>query len=442
MTDARRARIAILGAGGRDFHVFNTRYRHDHTSEVVAFTAAQIPHIENRPYPPVLSGALYPDGIRIVPEDDLEALIQAEAVEECVFAYSDVPPDDFAAVKARVESAGARFTPFHAVGTMLPVARPCVAVCAVRTGAGKSGVARHLTRALRANGSRVGVLRHPMPYGQLDKQVVQRFRTIDDLAKHECTIEEMEEYEPHIRNGSTVFAGADYHKILGAAEDESDAILWDGGNNDNPFLLPDVLVTLLDPLRAGDELTYFPSRWNLEHADVLVIAKTDQASDEQIEAVLRTAEAHNPDATIVMGASPYELDEPDACRGKRCLAIEDGPTTTHGGMGYGAGLLAAKAGGAAEIVDPRPYATGEIAEAFEHYPHLHDVLPALGYGDQQLADLAATIERVPCDVVVIGTPIDLRRVVEIGKPAVNVTYGYADAGDVKLADIVLEKLLG
>jgi predicted GTPase len=440
MTTSRRTRIAILGAGGRDFHVFNTRYRHDDSSEVVAFTAAQIPHIENRPYPPVLSGALYAEGIPIVPEVGLEALIRDEAIDTCVFAYSDVPPNDYAAVKARVEHAGARFAPFHPRGSMLPVARPCVAVCAVRTGVGKSGVARHLTRALRAGNNRVGILRHPMPYGQLDKQVIQRFRTIDDLARHECTIEEMEEYEPHIRNGSTVFAGADYHKILGVAEDESDVILWDGGNNDTPFLLPDVLVTLLDPLRAGDELSYFPSRWNLENADVLLVAKTDQATEQQIETVLRSAERHNPDAPVVMGASPYELDDPEACRGKRCLVIEDGPTTTHGGMGYGAGLLAAKAGGASEIVDPRPYATGEIAEAFEHYPHLHDVLPALGYGDRQLADLAETIARVPCDMVVIGTPIDLRRVIDIAKPAVNVSYGYADAGDVSLADVVLERL--
>jgi predicted GTPase len=403
----------------------------------VAFTAAQIPHIEDRRYPPMLSGALYPTGIPILPADDLEEIIRREGIDEAIFAYSDVSPGEYGDVRKRVEGAGARFAPFDPVGTQIPVAKPCLAVCAVRTGSGKSGVARHLARALREQGRRVGVIRHPMPYGHLEKQVLQRFRTIDDLAKHECTIEEMEEYEPHLRTGSAVFAGADYAKILGAAEDESDVILWDGGNNDNPFYTPDVLVTLLDPLRAGDELTYFPSMWNLENADVLVIAKTDQATEDQIRAVKASAEKHNPTATVIMGASPYTLDDPDAVRGKKVLVIEDGPTTTHGGMGYGAGLLAAKAGGAAEIVDPRPWASGEIAEAFEHYPHLEEVLPALGYGDQQLADLTETIRKVPADVVVVGTPIDLRRVITIDQPAVNATYGYADAGEVALADTVL-----
>ena len=432
-----RTRVVIMGAGGRDFHVFNTRYRHDHTSEVVAFTAAQIPHIEDRRYPPVLSGALYPEGIPILPDEDLERIIDDRGVEEAIFAYSDVSPGEFERVRQRVRAAGAKFAPFDPTATQIPVAKPCVAVCAVRTGSGKSGVSRHLARALKENGRRVGVIRHPMPYGQLERQVLQRFRTIDDLARHECTIEEMEEYEPHLRAGSSVFAGADYAKILGAAEDESDVILWDGGNNDNPFYVPDVLVTLLDPLRAGDEVTYFPSRWNLENAHVLVVAKTDQATQEQIDAVLASADKYNPSAAVVMGASPYTLDDPEAVRGKKVLVIEDGPTTTHGGMGYGAGLLAARAGGAAEIVDPRPWATGEIAEAFEHYPHLEEVLPALGYGDQQLRDLTQTIDKVPADVVVVGTPIDLRRVITIEKPAVNVTYGYADAGEVALADTVM-----
>ena len=440
MDDTRRTSILIMGAGGRDFHVFNTRYRHDHTCRVVAFTAAQIPHIEDRQYPAVLSGALYPEGIPILPDDDLEKVIVEHGVEEAIFAYSDVSPGEFAQVRSRVEAAGASFFPFDPVGTQIPVAKPCVAVCAVRTGSGKSGVARHLARALREEGRRVGVIRHPMPYGHLERQVLQRFRTIDDLAKHECTIEEMEEYEPHLRTGSSVFAGADYAKILGAAEDESDVILWDGGNNDNPFYVPDVLVTLLDPLRAGDELTYFPSRWNLENADVLVIAKTDQATEEQIRAVRASAEEYNPTAIVVEGASPYALDDPEAVRGKSVLVIEDGPTTTHGGMGYGAGLLAARAAGAAEIVDPRPWASGEIAEAFEHYPHLEEVLPALGYGDQQLEDLTETIRRVPADVVVVGTPIDLRRIITIDKPAVNATYGYADAGEIALSDTVLRLL--
>jgi len=440
--DRRRTRVVILGAGGRDFHVFNTRYRHDPTTEVVAFTAAQIPGIEERRYPPVLAGALYPEGIPVRPEERIEALIAEEGVEEVVFAYSDITLDYVDALRSRVEEAGARFAPFDPTATQLPATRPCVAVCAVRTGCGKSGVSRHLARALNDGGHRVGVVRHPMPYGHLERQVVQRFATLEDLDAQECTIEEREEYEPHIRMGSVVWAGADYLKILGAAEQEADVILWDGGNNDTPFLKPDVLVTLLDPLRAGDELTYFPSVWNLENAGVLVIAKSGDATPEQITAVRESARTRNPDATVVLGRSPYALDDPDAVRGKRVLVVEDGPTTTHGGMGYGAGWLAAKEAGAAEIVDPRPWAEGEIAEAFERYPHLKDVLPALGYGEGQLADLEETIRRVECDVVVVGTPIDLSRVVEIEQPAVRASYGYADGGDVGLAEVVREMLGG
>jgi predicted GTPase len=440
MSDDRR-RVVILGAGGRDFHVFNTRYRHDPSSEVVAFTAAQIPHIADRRYPPVLAGPLYPAGIDIRLEADLEELIVRESIDEAVFAYSDVALTDLEVIRRRVQDTGANFQPYDVVGTQLPVARPCVAVCAVRTGCGKSGVSRHLTAALREAGRRVGVIRHPMPYGHLDRQVVQRFETLEDLARHECTIEEMEEYEPHIEAGSVVYAGADYLKILGLAESDSDVVLWDGGNNDTPFLAPDVLVTLLDPLRAGDEIGYFPSEWNLVNADVLVVAKTDQATEDQVRAVLESAQERNPTAAVVLGTSPYALDRPEAVAGKRVLVIEDGPTTTHGGMGYGAGLLAARAAGAAEIVDPRPHATGEIAEAFVKYPHLGDVLPALGYGEAQLEDLAQTIDATDCDVVVVGTPIDLSRVVRIDKPTVRATYGYADAGAISLADVVLERLL-
>jgi predicted GTPase len=435
-----RKRVVILGAGGRDFHVFNTRYRHDHTSEVVAFTAAQIPHIEDRRYPSVLSGALYPQGIEIHPEDDLEELIRSRSVDEVVFCYSDAPLTELASIAERAEACGAVFDPFDVAGTQLPVTRPCIAVCAVRTGCGKSAVSRHLTAALRTQGQRVGVVRHPMPYGELRKQVVQRFETLEDLERHECTIEEMEEYEPHIVQGSVVYAGADYAKVLGVAEFDSDVVLWDGGNNDTPFFVPDVLVTLLDPLRAGDELTYFPSVSNLENADVLVVVKTDQATAQQIEVVLESARDRNPGATVVMGASPYALDRPDAVEGRRVLVLEDGPTTTHGGMGYGAGLLAAQAAGAAEIVDPRPYAFGEIAEAFASYPHLHDVLPALGYGAKQLRDLEQTINSVDCDAVVVGTPIDLSRIMKIDKPTVRASYGYADAGDVSLAEVVLARL--
>ena len=440
MSHDRRTRVVILGAGGRDFHVFNTRYRHDPSHEVVAFTATQIPNIEDRRYPPVLSGALYPNGIQIRPEEDLEQLFQDEGAELAIFSYSDVSLEYVDALRARVEAVGGRLEPFDSLATQLPVALPCVAVCAVRTGCGKSGVSRHLAAALKGAYGEVGVLRHPMPYGELERQVVQRFSTIEDLARHECTVEEMEEYEPHIRMGTTVYAGADYLKILGVAESGARAILWDGGNNDSPFLMPDVLVTLVDPLRAGDELSYFPSVWNLENADILVVAKTDQATPEQIEAVLESARQRNPDAQVILGTSPYTLDDPEAVRGKRVLAIEDGPTTTHGGMAYGAGYLAAREAGAAELVDPRPYASGEIAEAFATYDHVENILPALGYGPEQLDDLAATIDRVDCDVVVVGTPIDLSRVIPITKPVVRASYGYADAGEDRLANAVLGRL--
>jgi len=440
MNEHRPTRVAILGAGGRDFHVFNTRYRHDPDVEVATFTAAQIPSIDDRTYPPVLAGPLYPEGIPIHPEDDLERLVEELGIDEAVFCYSDVSLGHVDTVRRRVEATGARFRTFDAVATQLPATRPCIAVCAVRTGCGKSGVSRYLARALREHGTRVAVLRHPMPYGHLERQVVQRFARIEDLASQQCTIEEMEEYEPHIAAGGVVYAGADYLKILGAAETEADVILWDGGNNDTPFIRPDVWITLLDPLRAGDELRYFPSVPNLEGADILVVAKSDQAERGQVEAVSSSAASHNPDARVVLGRSPYVLDDPEAVRGKRVLVVEDGPTTTHGGMGYGAGWLAARDGGAAEIVDPRPYVAGEIARAFEAYPHLHDVLPALGYGARQLEDLEQTIRAVPCDVVVVGTPIDLSRVIRIEQKAVRVTYGYADGSEPGLAELVLGRL--
>ena len=435
-----RTRVVIMGAGGRDFHVFNTRYRDNPEVEVVAFTAAQIPYISDRRYPPVLAGELYPEGVDIVPEQDLESLIETAKVNEVVFSYSDVSLASVDAIAARVEATGARFRTFDPEATMIEGKRPCLAVCAVRTGCGKSQVARHLAAALRSAGQRVAVIRHPMPYGQLERQVVQRFEEIADLERHECTIEEMEEYEPHIQAGDLVFAGADYQKILDAAEAEADVILWDGGNNDAPFYKPDLLITLLDPLRAGDELKYFPSRFNLEHADILLVTKTEQANDENLATVSTSAAKNNPDATVVFGNSPVQLDSPESVKGKRVLVIEDGPTTTHGGMSYGAGLIAAREAGAAEIIDPRPFATGEIQTAFEKYSHLEDVLPALGYGEGQLADLENTIRRVPCDAVVVGTPIDLGRVIKIDQPTVRVTYSYRDASNTKLADLVLDRL--
>jgi predicted GTPase len=428
-------RFLILGAGGRDFHVFNTCYRDDPAVQVVAFTATQIPHIADRRYPPVLAGPLYPDGIPIVPEEELPSLVESLRVEQAVLAYSDVSVEEVERTRARVEGLGVRFSTFDPDRSLLPGTKPCVAVCAVRTGCGKSQVSRHVVATLRDLGARVVVLRHPMPYGQLERQVLQRFAELADLDRHQCTIEEREEYEPHIVAGSVVYAGADYAKILAAAEQEADVVVWDGGNNDTPFVRPDLLVTLLDPLRPGDELRYFPSRWNLEHADVLLIAKSEEASPEALASLQASARDHNPRAALVHGRSPIALDDVAAVRGKRALVVEDGPTTTHGGMGYGAGYLAAVRAGAT-IVDPRPWAEGEIADTFAKYTHLHDVLPALGYGREQLADLAATIERVECDVVVVGTPIDLGRVIRIVKPMVRARYSYGDAGEPTLGGLV------
>ena len=434
-----RRRIVIMGAGGRDFHVFNTLYREDPDTEVVAITATQIPGIDDRMYPPELSGPLYPNGIPIVPEENLETLIKEKNVEHVVFAYSDVPYSYVEKKGALVEAAGASFAPFDPTATMIEGEKPCVAICAVRTGCGKSALTRYVAKTLKDAGLQPGAIRHPMPYGNLADQIVQRFAAVEDLAKHDCTIEEMEEYEPHIQVGNVIFAGADYGRILDEAEKESDIILWDGGNNDTPFYKPDLLVTIVDPLRPGHELEYFPGRWNFEHADVIVINKFAEAKEEDIALVRENIEKYNPTAVVVEGLSPIGLEDADAVKGKRVLVIEDGPTTTHGGMGYGAGFLAAQRAGAAEIVDPRPYVTGEIADAFQAYPHLENVLPALGYGEQQLADLQATIEKVDCDVVVIGTPIDLSRILTIDKPWVRATYAFDERGDARLAALLSER---
>ena len=436
---SQRERVVIMGAGGRDFHVFNTIYRDDPTKEVVAITATQIPGIDDRRYPPALSGPLYPDGIPIVPEETLPQLIRDEKVDHVVFAYSDVGYDYVEKQRALVEAAGATFAPFDPAATMIRGTKPCIAVCAVRTGCGKSALSRYVTQVLKGTGLRVGAIRHPMPYGDLEKQIVQRFGTLEDLEKHECTIEEMEEYEPHIAAGNVIFAGADYGKILDAAEKEADVILWDGGNNDTPFYEPDLLITVVDPLRPGHELTYFPGRWNLENADVVVINKVGGARPEDLATVKANIAKHNPKAIVFEGLSPVEIEDAAAVKGKRVLVIEDGPTTTHGGMGYGAGFVAAERAGAAEIVDPRPFVTGEIAAAFAKYPHVKAILPALGYGEQQLADLKASIDAVDADVVVIGTPIDLSRVLEITKPFVRVTYGFAEKDGEGLADLIRER---
>jgi len=424
-------RILIAGAGGRDFHVFNTCFRDDASTEVVAFTAAQIPHIDDRTYPPVLAGPRYPNGIPILPERRLEVLVRDHLVDEVVFAYSDVTYDDVEKLGARARAAGAAFATFDVERTMLRSKLPCVSICAVRTGCGKSSVSRFVVRALRGAGLRCAVLRHPMPYGRLRDQVVQRFATIGDLAAQHCTIEEMEEYEPHIEAGSVVFAGADYARVLAEAEKEADVVVWDGGNNDLPFIRPDFAIVLLDPLRPGDELRYFPSRENVERADALIVVKTDAATAEGIAEVEENARRLNPGAVLLRGRSPVRLD--GDVRGKRVLVVEDGPTTTHGGMGYGAGFVAARG---ADIVDPRPYAVGAIAEAYRRYPHLAAVVPALGYSPRDVAELEATIANAECDAVVIGTPIDLSRIVRIDKPVLRAEYHFEGAG---LAELLLEQ---
>ena len=430
-----RIRILIMGAGGRDFHVFNTCYRDDDRYNVVAFTAAQIPHIEKRSYPPELAGAHYPAGIPIHSETELERIIREESIAEVVFAYSDVSYEFLETVSDRVTAAGAQFSTFDPQRTLLPSSKPCVAICAVRTGCGKSPLSRLVAAHLRKLNLRPGIIRHPMPYGNLRKQVVQRFAELDDFKRQHCTLEEMEEYEPHIMEGSVVFAGADYQKIIAAAESESDVLLWDGGNNDTPFVRPQLLITMLDPLRAGDEVNYFPGRWNFQHADVLVIGKIDEATSEQLDILHTNIEQHNPQATVIEGRLSIQLHNPDAVKRRRVLIVEDGPTITHGGMSHGAGYLAAQRA-AAEIIDPRPYAVGEIAETYAKYAHISDVIPALGYAQSQLADLERTIERVPCDTVVVATPVDLSRVVRITKPTARVTYSFEERGSAQLPKLL------
>ena len=436
---SNRPRVLIAGAGGRDFHVFNTCYRNDPSIEVVAFTAAQIPHIDDRRYPAVLSGPHYPEGIPIVPEAELERTIKARSVDEVVFAYSDVTYEHVERIGERVRAAGAAFSTFDPDRTLLKSNKPYISICASRTGCGKSAVSRFVVKTLGKLGLRSAALRHPMPYGRLQDQVVQRFARVEDLAAHHCTIEEMEEYEPHIDAGCVVFAGADYARILEEAENEADVIVWDGGNNDLPFIKPDLAILLLDPLRPGDELRYFPSRENLVRADVVIVVKTDQASAEGIETVEANARELNPEAVVLRGRSPIVLTDPGAVAGKRALVVEDGPTTTHGGMGYGAGLVAARAAGAAEIVDPRPFAVGAIAAAYKKFKHLQSVVPALGYSDEDVRELEATIAAADCDVVVVGTPIDLSRIVSMDKPSVRALYHYEDASSPGLAALIRER---
>jgi predicted GTPase len=430
-------RVLILGAAGRDFHVFNTVYRDDPDSRVVAFTAQQIPHIDDRRYPAELAGSGYPDGIPIYPEDELEDIIAREGVTRCVMAYSDVSHEYVMHMASRVNAAGPDFEIGGAGKTMLESSKPVVAVCASRTGAGKSQTSRAVSNALRSAGLSVGVVRHPMPYGDLVKQRVQRFAGEDDLVFHEATIEEREEYEPHIANGSPVFAGVDYEAILRAAEAEADIILWDGGNNDTSFFKADVYITVVDPHRPGHELLYYPGETNLRIADWVIINKIRTADPEAVAEVEANVRAVNPGARIIRAASPITADDPSVLSGRRVLVVEDGPTLTHGGMKYGAGTLGAQDAGASEIVDPRPYLVGELKETFETYPDLGAILPAMGYGDQQVADLEATFRRAAEDgveAVAIGTPIDLARLVEIPMPHTRVRYDLEVLGEPTLKD--------
>ncbi len=415
-------RIVIMGAAGRDFHVFNCLYRDNRDFDVVAFTATQIPHIEDRSYPAELAGSLYPGGIPIIPEEDLDRLLDDTDVDEVIFAYSDVSITYLAERHDRITAKGVAFTTFDVDGSMLPSKKPVIAITAVRTGCGKSQVSRRIIDIVREMGLKAVAIRHPMPYGDLAKQAVQRFATYDDLELHDCTIEEREEYEPHIANGVVVYAGVDYGAILEEAEKEADVIVWDGGNNDTPFYKPDLWICVADPHRPGHELQYFPGSVNFQRADLILVGKVGYADEANIALIVDNATRVNPTAEIIFRESPLDVPDPEAIANQRVLVIEDGPTTTHGGMPFGAGILAATEHGASEFVDPRPWAVGEIAETFEKYPDIGDLLPAMGYGDQQIRDLEETVNAVDCDLVLVATPIDLTRLIEIEKPSMRIGY--------------------
>ena len=415
-------KLIIMGAAGRDFHVFNACYRDNPEFDVVAFTATQIPYIDDRRYPAALAGANYPDGIPIHAEDELERLLQENDIDEAIFAYSDISLDYLEERRKWVEAHGVRFSTFDIDATMLPSSKPVIAVTAVRTGCGKSQTARRITQILKELGKKTVVVRHPMPYGNLVSQAVQRFESYEDLDRHDCTIEEREEYESHLQNGVIVYAGVDYAAILSQAEQEADVIVWDGGNNDTPFFKPDLWITVVDPHRPGHELEYFPGTENLARADLVLVNKIGSAKKEDIETVSENVSTVNPDAKIVYRDSTLDVPDPELIRGKRVLAIEDGPTTTHGGMPFGAGSLAATMHGAAELVDPRPWAIGDIAKTFERYPEIGPLLPAMGYGEAQIRDLQATVNAVDCDLVLVATPIDLTRLIDIDKPHMRISY--------------------
>ncbi len=436
-----KIKVLIMGAAGRDFHNFNVFYRDNPLYDVVAFTATQIPYIDDRKYPAALCGKLYPKGIPIFPESELLSLIKKYKVEEVVFAYSDVNSQYVMEKAAMVNAANCSFRLMGYKETAVKSTKPVIAVVAVRTGAGKSQTSRRVVEILQEMGKKVVSIRHPMPYGDLVKQKVQRFATIADLKKHKCTIEEMEEYEPHVASGKIIYAGVDYEAIVREAEKEADVIVWDGGNNDMPFYQADLVITVADPHRAGNELTYYPGLTNITIADVIVLNKIDSASPENIQTVRDSIQKINPKAIIVDAASPLSLDKEgdiNLIKGKRVLVVEDGPTLTHGGMKYGAGTLAALKFGAKEIVDPRPYAVKSILDTYKKYPGIGVLLPAMGYSDAQIKDLETTLNRVPCDTVIIGTPINLKRLIKIKKPSVTVNYSLQEIGKPDLKDIITD----
>ena len=429
-----KRRVIIAGAGGRDFHNFNTVFRHDDSTEVVAFTAAQIPGIEDRSYPASLAGPLYPEGIPIVAEEELAGLIVRESIDEIVLAYSDLSHVEVMHKASAILAAGADFRLLGPRATMLRSVKPVVAICAVRTGCGKSQTTRRVGRILLDTGLRVALVRHPMPYGDLEAMRVQRFASVADIDASHPSLEEREEYEEPVRMGMVMYAGVDYEQILRRAEAECDVVIWDGGNNDFPFFVPDLQITVVDPLRPGHELAYYPGETCLLRADVVVVNKIDSAAPADLAQVISNVQAVNPSAQIVRAASPVTLGQGPPLSGKRVLVIEDGPTITHGGMPFGAGTVAARRKGASEIVDPRPYAVGSIAGIYARYPGIGAVLPAMGYGDEQLAELGATVRRAPCDVVVIGTPMDLGRLVDLGHPSRRVSYQLSEIGSPTLKD--------
>ncbi len=433
-------RVIIMGAAGRDFHNFNVFFRNNEDYRVVAFTASQIPNIENRLYPPELAGKLYPKGIPIYPETDLVKLIKEFDVDEVVLAYSDLLHEDVGHKYSTVLAAGADFKLMGSKSTMLKSNKPVIAVCAVRTGAGKSTVSRKIVKILSSKGLRTVVVRHPMPYGDLRKQIVQRFSSLKDLDKYECTIEEREEYEKYIEMGLTVYAGVDYEKILRRAEKEADIILWDGGNNDLPFFKPDLHIVVVDPMRPGHEMCSYPGEANLRMADVIVVNKVGSARKENVERVVENCKKANPRAKMILADSRIHVDKPELIKNKRVIVVEDGPSVTHGGLSYGAGYIAAKIYGASKIVDPRPYAVGDLKRAYEEYRHMGPVVPSLGYGERQIRDLEETLNNAEADVIILGTPSDISRYLKLNKPVVKVFYELVEISGPSLGEIVEEFL--